>query len=67
MPIVPRILIALIAPLLLAQAAGATQHLVSPGEDLELLDERLKPGDEIILMPGQHRPGRPTDLDRPGD
>lgn len=56
MPIALRILTALIAPLLLATAAGATQHLVSPGEDLELLDARLKPGDEIILMPGEHRP-----------
>jgi hypothetical protein len=56
MPIIPRILTALAVTMLLASSAGATQHLVRPGDDLELLDERLKPGDEIILMPGEHRP-----------
>ena len=56
MPIVPRNLTALVLAMLLAPAAAATQHLVRPGSDVELLDERLKPGDEIILMPGEHRP-----------
>lgn len=34
----------------------ATQHLVSPGQDWSRLLDRIKPGDEIILMPGPHRP-----------
>lgn len=34
----------------------ATQHLVSPGQDWQQLAARMRPGDEIILMPGRHRP-----------
>ncbi|MEE9131345.1 MAG: right-handed parallel beta-helix repeat-containing protein [Phycisphaerales bacterium] len=34
----------------------ATQHLVSPGQDWQELAARVHPGDEIILMPGRHRP-----------
>ncbi len=34
----------------------ATQHLVSPGQDWHQVAARVRPGDEIILMPGRHRP-----------
>ncbi len=34
----------------------ATQHLVTPGQDWQQLADRVGPGDEIILMPGFHRP-----------
>jgi hypothetical protein len=56
MPIFLRILTAATLALLFTAAAGATQHLVRPGENWQSLDARLKPGDEIILMPGLHRP-----------
>lgn len=36
--------------------AGATQHLVAPGQDWQQLQNRLRPGDEVILMPGRHLP-----------
>lgn len=36
--------------------AMATQHLVRPGTDWSLLAARLQPGDEILLMPGEHMP-----------
>jgi hypothetical protein len=42
--------------------ASATQHLVAPGEDWSRLASRVKPGDEIILMPGRHKPASFTDL-----
>ncbi|MCL4210662.1 MAG: right-handed parallel beta-helix repeat-containing protein [Phycisphaeraceae bacterium] len=38
----------------LTLSAWATQHLVSPGDDWSRLAPRLKPGDEIVLMPGRH-------------
>jgi hypothetical protein len=41
--------------IVVAREAIATQHLVAAGEDWSLLDSRLKPGDEILLMPGTHR------------
>ncbi len=41
---------------LLTGGAQATQHLVSPGQDWARLIDRVRPGDEIILMPGPHRP-----------
>jgi len=41
---------------------SATQHLVAPGEDWSRLASRVKPGDEIILMPGRHKPASFTDL-----
>lgn len=34
--------------------AWATRHLVSPGDDWSRLASRLKPGDEVVLMPGRH-------------
>ncbi len=37
-------------------SVGATQHLVSPGQDWQQLAARMRPGDEIILMPGDHLP-----------
>ncbi|MBT8487077.1 MAG: right-handed parallel beta-helix repeat-containing protein [Phycisphaerales bacterium] len=36
----------------------ATHHLISPGERWETLAEKIKPGDELILMPGKHRAAR---------
>ena len=39
----------------LANSALAVQHLIRPGDDWQSLGPRLRPGDEIILMPGQHR------------
>ncbi len=39
-----------------------TQHLVSPGESWSDLGPRLKPGDEIILLPGAHRGVRFTEV-----
>jgi hypothetical protein len=49
-------LIILSATLLSADVCCATQHLVRPGSSWQRLDERIKPGDEIILMPGRHKP-----------
>ena len=40
----------------LTAAADAKQHLVQPGLSWSHLDRTLRPGDEIILMPGVHRP-----------
>ena len=37
-----------------AQPACAVQHLIRPGDEWQGL--RIRPGDEIILMPGRHRP-----------
>lgn len=45
-----------------ATTTNATQHLVSPGQDWSRLHDRIKPGDEIILMPGPHRPAFFQDL-----
>lgn len=39
-----------------AESAQATQHLVAPGDEWGRLAQRVRPGDEIILMPGRHRP-----------
>ncbi len=39
-------------------ASAAEQHLVSPGDSIEFLQRKLQPGDEIILLPGRHRPFR---------
>lgn len=33
----------------------AAQRLVAPGDNWERLAESLRPGDEIVLMPGRHR------------
>lgn len=35
--------------------ALGVQHLIRPGDDWQSLESRLRPGDEIILMPGNHR------------
>jgi len=40
----------------LAPAVAATQHLIGDGEDWEDISGTLKPGDEVILMPGRHLP-----------
>lgn len=37
-----------------ACASSAQRHIVAPGEDWSSL--RVAPGDEIVLMPGEHRP-----------
>lgn len=46
----------LLALLALAMPVGATQHMVSPNDDWSKLASRLKPGDEVVLMPGRHIP-----------
>lgn len=49
-------LLALATCLMAAKPALATQHLVTPGNKWQTLEIRAQPGDEIILMPGNHRP-----------
>jgi len=39
---------------LLPAAAHGTQHLVEPGKDWSTLVSKVRPGDEILLMPGTH-------------
>jgi len=49
------------AVVMLAMAGGggssawAGQHLVAPGDDWAMLVPKIRPGDEVILMPGRHR------------
>jgi hypothetical protein len=50
------------ASLSAAPPALAMQHLVSPGQNWQALAPKVKPGDEIILMPGAHRPAVFTSL-----
>ncbi len=33
-----------------------TQHLISPGEDVRGLSKQIRPGDEVLLLPGRHDP-----------
>lgn len=49
----------LVAALMLGagEPATGTQHLVAPGHDWVSVASRVRPGDQIILMPGRHRPG----------
>lgn len=47
---------------LLTQTVGAGQILVAPGQDWEAIALKARPGDEIILMPGTHRPAILRDL-----
>ena len=35
--------------------ASAAQYLINPGDDWQSKAARIRPGDEIILMPGRHR------------
>lgn len=53
-----RRLLAVVVALAATGVADATQHLVRAGDDWSKLTERLQPGDEIILMPGNHRGAR---------
>lgn len=43
--------------LLVAKVSGQTQHLVAPGESWVDSHQSVSPGDSIVLMPGEHRPG----------
>ncbi|MDZ4755951.1 MAG: right-handed parallel beta-helix repeat-containing protein [Phycisphaerae bacterium] len=54
--------LAVMGAALSVQTAAATQHLVAAGDDWSKLKEKLKPGDEIILMPGNHKGARFDDL-----
>ncbi|TVQ50970.1 MAG: right-handed parallel beta-helix repeat-containing protein [Phycisphaerales bacterium] len=45
-----------------AADAQGIQHLISPGDHWADLADRLRPGDQIILMPGRHRPAHFDDL-----
>ena len=55
-------LAAVVAALAVTSAAHATQHLVRAGHPWDRLANQVKPGDEIILMPGVHRPTTLTGL-----
>lgn len=46
---------ACLAQALFCAPAQAVQHLITAGEDWQGLASRVRPGDEIILMPGRHR------------
>jgi hypothetical protein len=39
------------------RTAVAVQYLIAPGESWQERAARLRPGDELILMPGKHKPG----------
>ena len=54
--------LSLVVATLCATAADAAQFLVRAGDDWSTLKPKLKPGDEIILMPGKHRSVRFEDL-----
>ncbi len=62
-------LVSLVAIACCAGEALAAQHLVRAGDDWSVLKDRVKPGDEIILMPGKHREvrfdGLKGELNRP--
>ncbi|MCA9295004.1 MAG: right-handed parallel beta-helix repeat-containing protein [Phycisphaerales bacterium] len=45
----------LLIMLVMVGQADAISHLVQPGERWDKLSEKLKAGDEILLLPGQHR------------
>jgi len=49
-----RIIVAATLAVALSLPATGTQHLVSPGDNWERLASRLRPGDEVILLPGRH-------------
>lgn len=55
-------LFVLAVALVLGVPAQAGQFLVRAGDDWSNLKDRLKPGDEVILMPGKHRAARFEDL-----
>jgi hypothetical protein len=55
-------LVALVAVLAVSTSARATQHLVRAGHPWQQLTKKVRPGDEIILMPGVHRPAFLKDL-----
>jgi hypothetical protein len=48
--------IATVAVTAAAAPAHATQYMVSPNDDWKNFVPRLKPGDEVLLMPGRHVP-----------
>ncbi|MCA9285817.1 MAG: hypothetical protein KDA22_11410 [Phycisphaerales bacterium] len=48
--------LALAFVVLCARPASATQHIVNAGEEWQFLVDQVRPGDEIILAPGRHRP-----------
>lgn len=52
MPWLAPVLLALLAP----AAAHAEEHHVRPGESWSHLAPRLRAGDEVVLLPGVHRP-----------
>lgn len=45
-----------------AQQPKGRQHLVNPGDEWSQLAAQLRPGDEVILLPGVHRPAILEDL-----
>jgi hypothetical protein len=46
-----------VAVMCIAGPARAVQHLVAAGESWQERAAKLRPGDEVILMPGKHKPG----------
>ncbi|MHC4991656.1 MAG: right-handed parallel beta-helix repeat-containing protein [Planctomycetota bacterium] len=54
---ISRRLVPLLALLLSTAPLSAGQRLVGPGEDWQRMVAQLAPGDELVLMPGRHKPG----------
>lgn len=52
-----RVLLAILIVLVITPTVCATQHLIRAGRRWDHLAATLRPGDEIIFMPGRHRPG----------
>ena len=50
------LLCSLLLPWCIGAPALAVQHPVNPGDNWEALGPKIKPGDEIVLLPGKHRP-----------
>ena len=46
----------LLAILMPAASAQATTHLIKSMDSWDAVASKLKPGDEVVLMPGKHRP-----------
>ena len=52
-----RVFLVVAVVLAAGEPATGAQHLVGPGRDWVSIAARVRPGDQIILMPGRHRPG----------
>jgi len=52
----PVLMAVLVAVMATSAPALAVQHLISPGDNWAELAPRIRPGDELVLLPGEHRP-----------